>query len=1430
MTMIGKTMLLSVLCAGAATAALAEVEVQWNGEVNSGAVNEGASWIGGVVPVAGETMKFKRLVSGTRDAPNEYVVTFPAGGYTDPSATMLKDLPDNTKVTFDATGTSWTKARTSDQAAWDGNKIFNAEPNSHIFAIENVNANTLFGFTLTNGKISFLRDNVGGDILTLESGTFDMAFLPGTQTATSHQLTLLNSMAYHDGSMVIFKDGTTTYLRNIEYRGQQPGGEVLIEGGEHHVYGGLKIGTSERSTRPFHIAGGTVTLEDNGLIVACNGSDARVGYLLVDGTGTLDTQKANFYPGQDAAGTGYVTIGGEGKVVTKDLKTSNDDADRRSVVLLKDKGSLNTVLGDFTLSNNGGNVSTFTMQDESTLTTKKVVFGNNNGGIVYADFNGGTISCPDGEWCFRCGKGSRAIFNGVTAQINAMTIEGQALADYTNTVEIAGGKITTKQLAVRTASGRNTMLLVSGGELEMVNDQLKVGQNGSSAEGDVGAIYRQTGGRVNMAKEVNLNETQGAYATFELLGGVYCGRNIRGWTGSPYRGGTGKTTFRADGGTLKPTLSYNSGNNQTLIELMPEVRLGAKGLTVDTDGHNSTICALCVNDGEVSGRFVKTGAGNLEIKLTEDSNNAAEAYKSRSLNSEHAITVVNGGTLTLSKRSDCRFGRNMSVLNGAALSLVGDPQKLTVDSLTLGDGSGTGRSTLNIDKGDVIAVGEGGISANHAALSVKGGFSEEGAYPVFTCSGEVADDELDEIVLNDPPADKDWGWEVETDESGVTTCSIVIAPKGTLTSIMTYADGEGKKTGSGLVATILGNGTATDGLKLAHDVTVTVEPDNRLTLAGPLKGDGSIITKTGSGALSVTGDNADFTGGFAANGGILEIEDVAAFGTSSGLAKPVTLKSGTFKFDAGDTADVRPVKLSVQAAEKKIVSIVDVAEDATLTVTDVEHVQGAVAKKGAGTLAFDLPAGTFTFVKGNDFEDDGNAVVLPENGDSPADPAYKALSALTVLEGVMSVRGAGAGQTTFQVSDQVLVGANYVGAAPAVLAISNATFDTMGKHITVGHKLNQAGCLAPALVMRDARLNSNSLLFGRDGASDQVDVVVDLENSTIVDNWKIQFGWDKAAAGVTAKNSWIECYSENGIQIGGLTTATFTGANAGLAATMTTKDGNAAGRLFVYNSSRCNGTMRFEDGARLVTTRGIRFQNNETGRGFMTVAFDGGIYEVRASQAEANCRSRMAQPQNQGFTVEDDGLAVQIASDVNHYITFPIRGEGPLTKTGAGTLYLTESYDLDGDSSEKLLQNTGLTTVAEGTLVLNGSLVAEGAKLAVAEGATLDLAGSTLAAPVSGTGTITNGRLTDGLTLVYGEGAPTFGEGVLGSKLTVDFTGTTAEFNTPYVIGHYTGAAPAGLKVKAVNTGLEAFRAAMICEDGDIRVTLVKSGLLVLIK
>ena len=117
----------------------------------------------------------------------------------------------------------------------------------------------------------------------------------------------------------------------------------------------------------------------------------------------------------------------------------------------------------------------------------------------------------------------------------------------------------------------------------------------------------------------------------------------------------------------------------------------------------------------------------------------------------------------------------------------------------------------------------------------------------------------------------------------------------------------------------------------------------------------------------------------------------------------------------------------------------------------------------------------------------------------------------------------------------------------------------------------------------------------------------------------------------------------------------------------------------------------------------------------------------------------------------------------------------------------------------------------------------------VAAGATLDLNGTALAAPVSGAGTITNGKLADGATVVYGEAVPTFDEGVLGSKLTVDFTGTTAEFRTPYVVGHYTGAAPVGLKVQVVNTGLETVRADVTCKDGDITVTLVKSGLHVLV-
>ena len=264
--------------------------------------------------------------------------------------------------------------------------------------------------------------------------------------------------------------------------------------------------------------------------------------------------------------------------------------------------------------------------------------------------------------------------------------------------------------------------------------------------------------------------------------------------------------------------------------------------------------------------------------------------------------------------------------------------------------------------------------------------------------------------------------------------------------------------------------------------------------------------------------------------------------------------------------------------------------------------------------------------------------------------------------------------------------------------------------------------------MTNAVFRTNKLEVGHDGATPSLEFLVDMKDSTLVDNYKIQFGWGNARVKIIADNSRIESTGNEGVVVGGFISAVFNGENAGLASTMSTAGNNNTGRVIIYNQSYGQGApMRFENGARLAVSRGLDFRNDNVNNGYISVVFDDGVFEVLPSTAEQNCRSRMAQPQNQGFTVENGGLEIAIAESVGHYITFPIRGEGSVVKTGEGVLYLTESYNLNTASTERLLQYTGGTVVSNGTLVVDGSLVDGAKSFEVAKGATLDLNETTLA-------------------------------------------------------------------------------------------------------
>ncbi|MBR4259217.1 MAG: autotransporter-associated beta strand repeat-containing protein [Kiritimatiellae bacterium] len=1224
------------------------------------------------------------------------------------------------------------------------------------------------------------------------------------------------------------------------WNGTVPDGGALIDSGEHVFNSGLNVGITENSGA-LRISGGKVNVTAGNVMIALNDNNRNVnGELIVDGTGEFEALNSNIWLPNDKSGTGRLTVAEQGVVHIKELDSKFDN--RTGYLTLSGQGSL-TIDSDSTAVAQGGSgtsVFTFTTSGQSYFKSPKFQFGDNGADVVHASFNGGTVDASGKEWIAKSGMGSTFVFGGATATIGQMTVEGQSSSDFTNTVEVADGTVTFNGLALRAPTGRNVMMLVSGGTLYLPNKP-QVGDSEGSGE----AIFRQTGGTVVADKETDLNPKSGTHSTFELLGGIYRGRHIRGLQGSPRWGGTGATTVRADGGTLAPSTAYNSGNNE-LIYQVPEVRLGAKGLTIDSEGHNPSVCAKFVDDGEgVSGKFVKTGSGTLTVNLKETNGGSGDYANGRSLNSSHASTVVKGGTMLLANQpSDgyCQFGKSVSVADGAVLSLKGSGvTKLVVDDLTLGNGKGISYSTIAMDSGDEIEIGSS-LAANAGAIDASW-ITGDGEYTIFTCASGITVEQstLDNIVLLNPPSGKDYIWVTSVDKgTGVTTCKIKVG--GTLGphSSIVYTDGAGVVSPEGStdpIGSISGNGTATDALDLSRVVSASVADGDTLTLGGNLAGGGrTTITKTGSGKLAITGDNSEtYRGGFAVDGGILSIEDQSALGSVGILTKNLTLKSGTLAFEGGDTSGVEPITLTIATGENKKPAIVDVAAGASLTVQNIVHQTGALVKKGAGELSLDLGEGSYTIVKNNGNENNNSLISLPATGDSPSDTS--ALSALTVLEGALRIAGEGADKTTVHATDPVLIGGRYAGVAPSVLTLNDVTMTTDSKHISFGRNVPSGGH-ASALYMTNSVFMTNKLEFGHDGSEANLEFVLDMKDSTLVDSYKMQFCWGNAAARITADDSTIECTGDNGVIIGRINSAVFTGGNAALRASKSNGTGNA-GRLQVYNSNFSEGTeLRFENGARLSTTRGVRYENSDNSKGTLSTVFDGGIFEVNASTAEQNCRSRMAQSERQGFTVEDGGLEVAIADGVNHYITFPVRGVGAVVKTGAGALYMTESYSLETSSEQKLLQHTGGTVVSNGTLVVDGSLVADGAKsFEIAEGATLDLNETTLAsATISGAGVVTNGTLSAATIAYDADAALTFEDVAFNGALTVDF-GCTAENpldrnagKAGITVAHYTGDAPVIAKVVPANTGIARAKAKVVCDAGDIVVTVEQSGLAVVIR
>ena len=1493
-----KTSLAAVLGLLAAGGAIGG-EVAWAPQNGSTDISAPDNW-GGNLPAAGDVKSF----AGSAAA-GDYTVTIPSATVEEPyrdKAGLRINVNNGQKVTFDATGTSWLQM-TDAGAEWYGNMVLRAIAGDHMFNIEGVNVNSdrdNFGFTLTDGKISFRRDDANGSQLVFESGYFNNAFLPDG-TTSPHSTVLFHSGSAPANSKVVLGGGEAT-LRYVAIRGKSAGSELLVTNGSHHVYGGLVINTAHNTDigidSTLHVSGGTLTVEDNSVWLGRDSGDK--GVLKVDGDGTfvVGSGADTFYFPDGATHTGFLSVGGHGtwthngaknihvgqnggtadilveddgllqttgsgtfifasangshaSMTLKDrarvkfakatmVKDVNAGMTRTGVLTLGDDSLLEIVHSgqwankdgsDFTL-NMSGNAEIRAQQDNS----RWIQFGNNNAAKITLNLAGGTIGGIDGgdlvHFQLRGGPQSAYTFSGVTLNTENFAVEGKSDTSAPDAWTVArqtGGVVNIRQhgsgdgLDIRGGNGRNAMYLLEGGVLN-VGNMIRVGHNNTDSSGQWQSVFKQTGGQANISASVNMCDSA-TMAEFVLRGGRTRLYTIRGWKQSKaYNADGAWATALFDGGTIEP---WSNGNK--VISTMPELRLGAAGLTIDTLAFdNVLIFAKFQNEGagtgnEVEGLFVKTGSGTLKAAMSETEG----LYVDRDIRSSHSRTRIDQGTLLLTGAADAAFGRNITIKGGATLSLEGTASTLEVDTLAIGDGPGLAH--VKIDSGDRIVVNDAnGLSVSIGVIDASWA-TANGVYPVFTFKNGADMAEFDSLVVHSD-ARKDYAWESSVDDvTGDTVVSLVVADEGTLTRTIAYSGGVAVTNGTGRVSALTAEESFSQSgsLPLASAATASVAAGETLTLSGPLAGIGTELSKTGSGKLVVNGGNPEFAGSFISQGGTLEIPLASAFGAVP-LSFPLVLGNGTLRYTGGAVSFAAPLEMRGAAAAKSVI----LENDGDMSFNGVTHVRGTFVKKGAGTLEFDLPAGTFN--AGNDAVDgdygvNGGTLVFPESGDAPETKA--GLCGFTIAEGTLRVKGAGADKTTFSTHNTSILGTGYDAKAAPVLEVIDARVN-FGKGSRHGRFMLDYpdGAPVPEVRLTNAYFYANSAYWGgstsptRGGRGP----LFFLKDSTIWADYNAIIGYaGYSSPEIDADNSGFET---DGIQMlitARSLTADFHGTNAvfGSYNKLVTDDNNAG---YITSQDHVTGTLKFRDGARMKTTRGLKFANSQ-----LSVVFDGGIFEIVPHDVEGQrVKTSVWNRSGKGFTTQGAGLELLIADGCTHDFNFPVAGAGGVVKTGAGVFKFVSARS----EGEKLIQHTGGTTVSNGTLVVDGSLVADGAgSFAVASGATLDLDGSTLAgATLSGAGVVSNGTLN--ATLAYGDGTalPTFSS--VAGFLTVDFGRTSAnpvDSSTAaagIVVGRYSGSAPAGLKVKAVNTGISGARTTVTFSDGQIFAKIAPSGFAVLIR
>lgn len=1055
-------------------------------------------------------------------------------------------------------------------------------------------------------------------------------------------------------------------------------------------------------------------------------------------------------------------------------------------------------------------------------------------GRATVNMTGGTFGPKDGNaFLIRLGHeaGSTGTFNlsGGALDFSAsgssidIGLSGDATLDVSGGAVTVGGGINLGLLAANTATARS--------------------------------LFRLTGGAVTCFGSVDLCHGADADRRAEVVldGGTLTCDQLRG-SYSSCGGWRGVALVSANGGTLRPCQSRTDAR-YPYIERIDAFALGARGLTLDTDGFDVVVTQDFANVSGADGLFRKTGAGTLDLRFA--------SY-------DVARTVVDVGTLKLGAPGAATLATTLCLTNDAALSLVGPATGLTLDGLELAGG------TLALDPGDTVTVtGAARIDRLVLALSAAPDAGATNTLFVFRtpldaasqtalrrafCTTALADGHHAQFVYEaetgalkmsverdaEPlgaaetttwtgadgaawAADGSWSDGVPTpetraafadngaDKSVTVGTGAQVAALGFEGTGFTLT-GEGPlsvsgEQGAAEIAAAAGTANAV-AVPLAFEsaVNLPVATAATLTLAGAIRGGG--FRKSGGGTVELAGANA-FTMSGATEQGITR---VAQAGALDGLVE-MSVERDTLAF-ASDAA-VIGTPVVVRAADPATPVVLWAEKDVSLTAFTVAA--GGCVKRGAGTLTLDARAATApwclttTLGTGANGRPASSALTgFPSDGAAPA----AGVAGFTVAEGEVVLRG-GDRRIRHTAPGVIVVGLNATNAdarAQATLTLDNAelyNYANKSVHVFVGYGAGQPGAqqVTPTLrLLNGSNLICDTLRVGVDSfaSSAGTRATLALTNATVRAG-SIYFSdstTPQAPTVVRCKDSELTSGAYP-IYVHGVVDAVFDNCWIGY--------GNQARRLtdrptqfglYNWNYHIPTGQVAFVNGTTLHATL-LNFAGLQKG---MTLLFD---------DAEWNYGNDA-----------DYTFAASAASDA---LTMRLCGKGLVLRPAAGTTFTTE-VPLVGDGG---VCNLGAGTVkfAEGSYGFTGTC-------RTGANATVDLtdAGTLAAVRVGGAGTFKGVSaqkttlavtVTDDWTVAD---VPTFDGGSLGA-VTVDL-GRTDETALPddlpqsLLVARLTGGAKAAsFRLRGRSTGLSRVAGRFtVDESGEVRLTVFHSGLLMIVR